>query len=431
MKIAVIKPSLFGDRSKDALNPLLFAILKPLTPPCVDLVFYDENVEAIPQDLECDAVAMTVDTFTARRAYILAERFRAEGIRVILGGYHPTLCSEEALRHADAVVIGEAEDTWGKIVEDISKNSLKRIYRSGNDADMSRIQYDYSVFEGKKYHRLGFVQFSRGCKFNCDFCSIRAFYGSGVRARPVAAVAENIRNMPQKLFFFSDDNLFADPKRIDALLTAIGPLKRRWGCQISIDAAQNSDLTERMAACGCIMAVMGFESLNAENLRRMGKGVNLRGDYAIAIQNMRKAGIMIFGTFVIGYDADTKDTAEEILRFALKHRFAVANFNPLIPTPGTPLYERLKSENRLLRDAWWNASDYGYGDSAFAPRSMTPRELADSCKAARYKFYSYRNILRRALGANARGLFNLGVFALINLVSRKEIHRKQGRRLGE
>ncbi|MDR2156870.1 MAG: B12-binding domain-containing radical SAM protein [Clostridiales Family XIII bacterium] len=431
MKIAVIKPSLFGERSKDALNPLLFAVLKPLTPPDVSLVFYDENTEEIPGDLACEAVAMTVDTFTARRAYVLSARFRSEGVKVIMGGYHPTLCSEEALRHADAVVIGEAEDTWGRVVADLADNALKPIYKSGNNADLARTRYDYSVFRGKKYHRIGFVQFSRGCKFSCDFCSIRAFHGTCVRTRPARAVAETIRGMPQKLFFFSDDNLFADTEQIDMLLNAIAPLKRHWACQISIDVAQNADRLKRMADSGCIMAIVGFESLNAENLRQMGKNANLRSDYEVAIQNIRAAGIMIFGTFVLGYDADTKDAAEEILRFALRHRFAVANFNPLIPTPGTALYGRLKSENRLLYEAWWNDPAYKYGDSAFVPRSMTPQELADSCKTARYRFYSLRNILRRMRGVNMRGLFHLSVFVLINLISRGEIRRKQGRRLGE
>jgi radical SAM superfamily enzyme YgiQ (UPF0313 family) len=431
MKVAVIKPGLFDERSKDALNPLLFAILKPLTPPGVELVFYDENIEEIPDALDCDAAARTVDTFTARRAYILAQRFRGKNIKVIMGGYHPTLCPEEVQDYADAVVIGEAEDTWGEILADLSDGNLKRIYKSERNADMARIQYDYSVFEGKRYNKLGFVQFSRGCKFNCDFCSIRAFYGDCVRMRPVISVAENIQAMPQKLLFFSDDNLFCDAAHIDKLLEAIRPMKRRWGCQISIDAAQDPDLLKRMARSGCMMVIMGFESLNAENLRQMGKSANLRSDYDVAIRNIQKVGIMIYATFVIGYDFDTKESAEEILRFALRNRFAVANFNPLIPTPGTALYERLKRENRLLYDTWWNDPHYRYGDTAFVPKSMTPQELADSCKAARYRFYSRMNTLRRMKGVNIRRLFNLGLFVLMNFISRKEIHRKQGRRLGE
>ena len=431
MKVAVIKPSLFGERSKDALNPLLFAILKALKPAEVELVFYDENIEEIPLALSCDAVALTVETFTARRAFILAERFRSRGIKVIMGGYHPTLCPEESLRYADSVVVGEAEDTWGEILSDLSAGSLKRIYISKNNADMAQITYDYSVFKGKKYNKLGFVQFSRGCKFHCEFCSISAFYGNNVRTRPVETVSQNIKSIPQKLLFFSDDNIFSCPVQTDALLDAIKPLKRRWGCQISIDAAGDTALLKRMADSGCIIVIIGFESLNRENLQLMGKKANLHSDYDAAIRNVHRAGIMIYGTFVIGYDADTKDAAEQAVQFALRHRFAIANFNPLIPTPGTALYKRLKSEGQLLYDAWWNDSEYKYGDATFTPKSMTPQELTDSCRAARYSFYSYKNIVRRMRVTNLHSFINLGVFLLMNFISRKEIHRKQGRRLGE
>jgi radical SAM superfamily enzyme YgiQ (UPF0313 family) len=202
-------------------------------------------------------------------------------------------------------------------------------------------------------------------------------------------------------------------------------------CQISIDAAQDKELLLRMAQSGCIMVIVGFESLNRENLKLMGKSANLKSDYNSAINNINRAGIMIYATFVIGYDADTKKTAAEIFKFATKNSFAVANFNPLIPTPGTRLYERLKSEGRLLFKAWWNDPQYKYGDTAFIPKGMKPEELAASCKAARFKFYSPRCIFKRLKGANSRGLFKLFIYLLVNFVSRSEIHHKQGRRLGE
>ncbi|MDR1564882.1 MAG: B12-binding domain-containing radical SAM protein [Oscillospiraceae bacterium] len=431
MKIAVIKPSLFGERSRDALNPLLFAILKPLTPANVELLFYDENIEELPESLSCNAAAVTIDTFTARRGYILAQRLRAKGIKVIMGGCHATFCPEEVLRYADAVAIGEAEDTWGQIVADLCAGQLKPVYKSQNNADMSQIEYDYSVFKGKRYNPLGFVQFSRGCKFRCDFCSIHAFYGDSIRTRPAELVADSIRNTPQKLLFFSDDNLFASKEQTDALLKAVKPLKKRWVCQISMDAAQDKELLLRMAQSGCIMVIVGFESLNRENLKLMGKSANLKSDYRSAINNIHSAGIMIYATFVIGYDADTKETAAQLVKFAAEHSFAVANFNPLIPTPGTRLYERLKSENRLLFDTWWNDPEYKYGDTAFVPKGMKPEELAEACKAARFEFYSPRCIFKRLRGANSRGLFRLFIYLLVNFVSRSEIHHKQGRRLGE
>ena len=431
MNICVIKPNMFGEQAKDALPPLLFAILKPLTPPDVTLTFYDENIEPAPDNISCDAIAISIDTFTARRGYILAKQFKERGVTVIIGGIHATLCPEEAGEYADAVIIGEAEDTWGAVINDLRAKTLKRRYTSTNNTALGDVLYDYSVFENKKYNPMWIVQFSRGCKFSCDFCSVHALHGNTLRTRPVSAVAATIKQLPKKLIFFADDNLFSNPVRVNELLTVLEPLKRRWVCQISIDAARDFDLLCRMRKSGCRMVIMGFESLNTDSLRQMNKNANLAADYETVINNIRRAGLMIYGAFVIGYDADTSETASELAAFAKKHKFAIANFNPLIPTPGTELYSRLEREGRLLYDKWWNSPDYNYGDTAFQPKGMTPEQLAESCRGARYSFYSFRGIISRMRGVNVRGLFNFWTYILANIISGISIRQKQGRRLGE
>jgi radical SAM superfamily enzyme YgiQ (UPF0313 family) len=431
MRLCIIKPSLFGEQTKDALPPLLFSILKPLTPLDIALTFFDENIEVIPEDFSCDAAAISIDTFTARRGYVLAERFRKRGIPVIIGGIHATLCPEEAGEYADAVIVGEAEDTWSTVITDLRAGVLKARYISANNTALDDVRYDYSVFRGKKYNPIWIVQFSRGCKFACDFCSIHALFGETLRTRPASAVAETIKKLPRKLIFFADDNLFSNRVKIDELLLAIAPLKCHFVCQISIDAARDFELLCRLRRSGCIVVIMGFESLNAENLRQMNKSANLAADYEIAIDNIKRAGLMIYGTFVIGYDADTKETALELAAFATKHKFAIANFNPLIPTPGTKLYKRLENENRLLYDKWWNNPRYCYGDTAFQPKGMTAEELAESCRLARYSFYSFFNIIARLRGVNIKGWLNAFTYLAVNIISRISIRQKQGRRLGE
>ena len=433
MNMCVIKPSMFGEQTKDALPPLLFAILKPLTPSDVTLTFLDENIEHIPNDVSYDVVAISIDTFTARRGYILAERFRKRGIPVILGGIHATLCADEieAGKYADSVIIGEAEDTWGAVINDLRTGMLNPRYISMNNTALCKVQYDYSIFQGKKYNPIWVVQFSRGCKFSCDFCSIHALHGNTLRTRPASAVAATIRELPRKLILFADDNLFSDPMKIDELLTELKPLRLNWVCQISLDAARDFDLLCRLRKSGCRMVIIGFESLNADSLRQMNKSANLAADYEKAIANIHRAGLMLYGAFVIGYDTDTSQTALELAAFAKKHRFAIANFNPLIPTPGTKLYERLESEGRLLYDQWWNTPDYRYGDTVFQPKGMTPGQLAESCRRARYAFYSFRGIISRLRGVNIKGLFNIGTFLLSNIISGASIRQKQGRRLGE
>ena len=431
MNVCVVKPSMFGERAKDALPPLLFAIIKPLTPPGVGLTFFDENIEAVPDDISYDAAAISIDTFTARRGYILADMFRKRDIPVILGGIHATFCPDEAKEHADAVIVGEAEDTWGMVINDLGTDALQPCYCSKNNTVLCEVQHDYSVFREKKYNPIWIVQFSRGCKFSCDFCSIHALYGDTLRTRPASAVVETIKQLQRKLIFFADDNLFSVPAQVDDLLTALEPLQRRWVCQISIDAARDFNLLYRLKRSGCIMVIIGFESLNAGSLRQMNKSANLAADYEKVINNIHRAGLMVYGTFVIGYDADTSETALELAKFAKKHRFAIANFNPLIPTPGTKLYARLEQEGRLLYNKWWNDAEYRYGDTVFQPKGMTPEQLAESCRRARYSFYSFLGIVARFRGVNIMGWFNIWTFLLSNLISGTSIRQKQGRRLGE
>ena len=429
LRVGVIKPSLFGEQTADALPPLLFAILKALTPPDIELIFVDENIEPVP-DMACDLVALSIDSFTARRGYQLADRFRDAGRLVVIGGMHASFRPDEAARHADCVVVGEAEDTWGRLLADLRQGRLEPRYTSENATDLAQVEYDYSVLGDRRYQPIGIVQFSRGCRFACDFCSVHSFFGSRLRRRPVAAVTQSIGQLSQKLLFFSDDNLMGDPDSTEELLAALRPLRRRWVCQISIDAASDPGLLRRMRQSGCVMVIMGFESLAAENLRQMRKSANLAADYEVAIENIKAAGLMLYGTFVIGYDYDRAETALELADYARRHGFAIANFNPLIATPGTVLYDRLEQEGRLLYERWWDDPDYRYGDTVFQPLGMSPQQLAESCRQARFAFYSPRGILARLRGANLRGLFQLYVYLLANLVSAASIRQKQGRRLG-
>lgn len=434
MKIAFIKPGLFGRQSKDAMQPLLFAIIKALTPQDVEISFFDELEAKIPGNLEADVVAMTVDTFSAQRAYQLSAFFREKGSTIIMGGFHPTMMPGECLRYADAVAIGEAEDTWGDIIEDLRKNDLKDRYVSRSNCDLSGLVYDYSVFKGKKYNRLGLVQFSRGCRFNCDFCSIHAFYKGSVRCRGVSEIIEEIRQRKEKYLFFIDDNIFADKEKAMELFRALIPLRKKWACQISIDAAGDMEILKLIKQAGCVMVLIGFESLNADNLRMMKKSANIDySNYREIISNLYACRLMIYGTFVIGYDYDTVQSVRDTLQFAMDNSFAVANFNPLMPMPGTALYERLQSENKLVYDKWWLDERYSYGDAMLFPGGMSRDELRDACKEARLRFNSYKSILKRLLcgfRVNAGTLTNAAIFVSANLVSRKEIIRKQGRKLG-
>jgi len=420
-------------RSADAMQPLSLAILASLTPADVQLELMDERLEPIRFDAPTDLVAMTVETFTARNAYQIAARLRRRGIPVVMGGYHPTLLPEEALQHADAVVVGDAEGIWPEVVEDARAGKLRRVYQAAETPSLAGPMPRRDIFRGKRYAPLNLVQFGRGCRFACDFCSIHAFYGTNLRWRPVEEVVAEIKSLGRRHLLFVDDNLLADQGRAEALFRSLIPLRVRWSCQASIDVCREPRLLKLMADSGCQAMVIGFESLDPRNLQQMNKGWAVQdGDYAASLHKIREHGIMVYGTFVFGYDYDTADAFDACVDFALRSRFFLANFNPLTPTPGTALYRRLAAEGRLLHDRWWLAPEFRYGQALFRPRGMSPEQLAEGCYRARRAFNTFRSIFRRAWDwrTNCRSPGRLGAFLLGNFISRREIMRKQGMALG-
>ncbi|MHC4620145.1 MAG: B12-binding domain-containing radical SAM protein, partial [Planctomycetota bacterium] len=336
---------------------------------------------------------------------------------------------EEALTYADAVVIGDAEGVWEQLVRDAQRGKLQRVYRQPKQPPLEGLKLDRSIFRDKRYKPLVPVQYGRGCRYACDFCSIHAIYGNSVRQRPVREVIAEIEQLGRKYIFMVDDNIHVPGA--EALFRALVPLNVRWVCQTSIDIAQDTRLLDLMARSGCMAVTIGFESLNKDNLRQMKKRQDL-GDYMTAIRRLQDRGIMIYGTFVFGYDGDTVDSFDATVDFALRSKFCLANFNPLTPTPGAKLYERLHAEGRLIHDRWWLDPNYRYGQATFHPRSMTADQLTEGCFHARQQFNRYSSIFSRALspGANCRSLHHLAAFVASNLISRKEIFGKQGHRLG-
>jgi radical SAM superfamily enzyme YgiQ (UPF0313 family) len=430
MNVLFLRPSMTPGRALDALEPLPLAILSALTPADIDRTMLDDRIEGIPPHASADLVALSVDTFSARRAYQLAAEFHARGARVVMGGAHPTLCPDEAAQFADAVVRGDAEDTWPRVLSDARAGTLRRCYTSAR-APITGYRVDRRIYGERRYGKLRLVQSGRGCVHDCDFCSVRAIYGNAVRARPRASLVAEMAAEPARLWFFADDNLFTDLEQGAALCSAIKPLGVRWACQTGLDIAGNPAFAPLLAGSGCKAVLCGFESVNADNLRQMGKGwTRLHGEYEQQVAVLRDHGIMVYGTFVFGYDADAPDTIRAALDFSLRAKLFMANFNPLMPFPGTALYDRLRREGRLVRERWWLSPEYRFGQGLFRPRGMSAGELEAGCYGAKTEFNRAANLLRRAFdgGANRD---NPELFWLANVASRREIHRKQGGRLGD
>jgi len=433
MRIVLVQPNAGAARAGDAMAPLALGVLSALTPPGHRVTLVDERVEPVPAALEADLVGISVQTYTARRAYQLADGFRRRGLQVVMGGHHVSLVPDEAAPHADALALGDAEGIWPGLVDDAATGRLRPRYQAATPPPLLGVQVDRALFAGKGYLGWQLVQFGRGCRHACDFCSIHALYGSSYRHRPVAETVAEVAALPGPFVFFVDDNLFADPPAALALLAALPATGKRWGAQISIDALADEATVDLLAAAGCGAVLVGLESLDPESLKEMRKSWNRLGpSYAECIARLRARGIMVYGTFIFGYDHDGPEAIDQALRFSMAQRLFVANFNPLTPTPGTPLYQRLKAEGRLLGDPWWLDPGFRYGSAQFTPARMTAALLTEGVYRARRRFTGWRSIAWRALDrqANTRTLTSAGLFFGANLVSRREIRRKQGRALG-
>ena len=433
-KLTLIRPNMGNYRAKDALTPLAMGILAALTPDEIEVSFYDDRIEEIPLDDMPDLVALSVETFTAKRSYDIARSYRQKGVPVVMGGYHPTLLPKEALQHADVVVVGDAEGVWEEIIEDFEKGDLKSVYSGGNQKSLKDYKIDRSIFKDKKYLPVELIQFSRGCRYSCDFCSIDSFYQSKVRLRPVESIVAELKTLNRKqLIFFVDDNLFSSKEALYRLLDAIMPLKIRWSCQITIDVARDDEMLDKLVESGCVIVLIGFESLVDENLKQMGKNWNKKsGDYKDVIEKFHKRGIAVYGTFIFGYDHDTLDVIKESVDFAKSTKLEIANFNPLTPTPGTELYKRLEEEERLIYKEWWIDPDYHYGDPIFNTAMIDPDTFSKSCFAARKSFYSWGSIFNRIIFSKLLFKpFQFLMILIVNVVSKKELVNKQNRVLGE
>jgi radical SAM superfamily enzyme YgiQ (UPF0313 family) len=417
------------------MEPLPVAVLAALTPKDVELKFHDDRLEPIPYDEPADLVAISTEVYTAKRAYQIASEYRRRGVPVVMGGFHATLFPEEVQRFAESVVLGEAEDLWAKVIDDYRAGTPRKLYRNGGRPSLDRSTPDRGIYNRKRYLPIGLVEAGRGCKFACEFCAIQSFYHSTYCQRPVAHILRELEEIRDRsrLIFFVNDNIVSDRAEARELLEALVPLKIRWVSQASINTARDLEFLALLKASGCQGLLIGFESLDPENLRQMGKAVNLaQGDFEQAMANLRKQRIRVYGTFVFGYDNDTPETFERAYEFAVRHGLYLCGFNHLVPMPGTPLYQRLEREGRLLQDAWWLDDAYTYNTVPFRPARMTPEQVRECCLRTRRRFYSLPSALRRACHPSNRSDWMLfKAFFGMNLLHRAEIGKRDSLPLGD
>jgi radical SAM superfamily enzyme YgiQ (UPF0313 family) len=441
LRLTLIHPCIgrrAGDRSYIRtwqMEPLPPALIAGITPRDVEVRFYDDRMEEIPFDEPTDLVALSVETYTARRAYQIASDFRKRGVPVVMGGFHASLCPDEVARYADAVVVGEAEALWPEVIDDFRHGTPKKMYRQQGRTALAGAKPDRNIFRGKRYLPVGLVEAGRGCHFKCDFCAVQTVFGATQTRRPPDEILAEIAAVRdrKRLIFFVDDNITSNLAQAKEFFRALIPLNIRWVSQASINAAHDEEFLDLLARSGCMGVLIGFESLNPENLRAMNKSFNtMRGGYLKALENLRRHKIRLYGTFIFGYDQDTPDVFPETVAFAREHGFYIAAFNHLTPFPGTELYRRLETEGKLLWKSWWLDDGYSYNKVPFRPERMTAEEVERSCVEARRAFYSWPSILRRSVDpVNRANGFMFRNFFLINHLHRADVDGRNHFPLGD
>lgn len=441
MRITFIKPtigrqehSLYVDEGR--MEPLMLGVLAGLTPPDVECKLYDDRMETIPLDEPTDLAAITVETYTARRAYEIADEYRARGVPVVMGGMHATLAPEETAEHADSVFKGDAETVWPQVVEDARRGRLRKSYDGPPGvAQIGGVLPRRDLYKGKGYLPMSLMQFSRGCRFACSFCAVTEYFEAKHYVRRIDEVLREIEAQERKFLFFIDDNIASDRLALRALCKALIPMRVRWISQASLDITADEETMGLMADSGCIGNVTGFETITPESLRDARKGPNIPGfsRYDKEVRALRQHGMQTWAAFTLGYDHDTYDSIIETMRFALESRFTFAAFNILMPYPNTPLYRMLGEQDRHLYDGkWWLHPRYRFNSAAFKPRLLSPDELTAACHEIRLKFNSIPSLLYRFsdVKTNLSGLWRAAAYWKYATLFRKEMYKKHAMRFG-
>ncbi len=364
-----------------SLPPLNLGILASHTPENYEIEIIDEAIDTIDFERHVDLVAITCMTPLAPRAYDISVRFRKRGIPVVLGGVHASMASQEAGNFVDTVVIGEAEETWQRVLGDFEAGTLQRTYSSNRPSLKNLPRPRRDLFSTDYFIQT--VQTSRGCPFDCNFCSVTRFNGGRYRFRPVGDVIDEVSELWGDRFFFIDDNIVGSgercTKRTLNLFERLKGLGKEWGSQVCISVVEREELLRKASESGAKFFFIGFESVEAESLSAMNKRINLRPttrNFNDAIRKIQDNGIAVIGGFIFGNDTDTKDVFQKTVDFIHETAIDAAQFTIQTPFPGTRLYQKLTSEGRLFLDDYpkdWKR--YNGFEVVFHPKKMTAEEL--------------------------------------------------------
>jgi radical SAM superfamily enzyme YgiQ (UPF0313 family) len=371
-----------------------------LTPPEHQVVIHDARLSDPDYDADWDVVGFTAMTAEISDAYRMADEFRKRGKSVVFGGYHATGLPEEAAEHADAVIVGESEVLWPRVLGEIGNGGLsRRIFRNDEYIEMEDMPTPCRhLLDRRMYTMFSTIQTTRGCPHDCDFCSVTKFFGRSFRHRPVTEVIRELEALPEKRWMFLDDNLTGNAPYAKELLKAMIPLGIEWGAQASIHLAHNPKLMDLYAQAGGKYVFIGLESVSAFALRGVQKGWNHPEKYAEGINNLHRRGIAVLGSFIFGLDGDDIGVFRRTVDFVNEAKIDAVLYNILTPFPGTDLYNGMKAAGRIHDFDW---SHYDCCHSVIRPAWMTSEELQEGWQWANRETYKWSSVMKRVIRRGA------------------------------
>jgi len=395
-------------QSRLHLPGLTLPMLAAVTPPHVELRLLSETVEDIPFDEPWDLVGITGMGSGIVRAWQIGDEFRRRGVTVVQGGIAASLAKPEwSLAHADSLVIGEAEETWPQVLADFEAGRLQPVYRMARRPPIESLPLPrYDLMDARKLGRWRPVQATRGCPFTCSYCSITAFFEQGYRKRPVDQVIRDVRAAKRhgsRYIAFIDDNIGVDWSYAAELWEALIPEKILWMSQCSLHIAERPDMLKLASRSGCRMLSFGIESVNAESLKTVDKEWNRPERYKEAVQTIRRHGIDVSTEMIIGLDHDDARVFDETFAFIMENRISLPRVHIMTPVPGTPLYDEMEKQGRLLSQDFERFSG---GQVVYKPRLLDPEELQRGYWRLYERLFSVSALLKRLRPNPAR----LGAF---------------------